>query len=135
MMSFLTFLFSPNPGHLAYGSAQAVTLLCVSAGLILASFLIRYWRVRLVNAVTKKLSRSWSSTAFWFGCIGLVLIVSRIEKIQFLAMRFFWVLWVVLLILVIVIQGRVFRMRHYAVLPRVSRPDDPSAKYLPGKRK
>ena len=135
MMNFLTYLFSPNPGHLTYGSTQVIALLTLSAGLMLASFAITFWRGRLQNAITKKLSRVWSSLSFWFGIVGLVLTVSRVEKIQFIAMRFLWVLWAILLLLAVFLQYRFFRMRHYEVLPRKAAPDDPRAKYLPGKRK
>ena len=134
-MSILIYLFYPNPGHLTYGSTQILLLFALCGGLLVASLLIRLWRTRQTNAVTRKLSRSWSSVAFWFGISGLVLTVSRVEKIQFIAMRFLWVVWVAVLALALVLQYRMFRMRHYAVVPRKVMPDDPGAKYLPGKRK
>ena len=135
MMNILTYLFYPNPGHLTYGSTQILLLLALCGGLILLSFLIRIWRTRQTNAVTKRLSRSWSSVALWFGISGLVLTVSRVEKIQFIAMRFLWVIWAAVLILAVVLQYRMFRMRHYEVMPRKAAKDDPGAKYLPGKKK
>lgn len=134
MTSFLTYLFYPNPGHLTYTSVQIVIAFCVSGALIVLSFLIRFWRSRLTNAVTKKLSRSWSSASLWFGIVGLVLVVSRVEKIQFIAMRFLWVIWAILLLLAVVLQYRIFRMRHYEVMPRAGKVD-PRDHYLPGKKK
>ena len=135
MNSFLLYLFYPNPGHLTYGSTQIVVLLAVSVGLVLVSFAIRFWRSRLSNAITKKLTRSWSGTAFWFGIVGLVLIVARVEKIQFLAIRFLWVFWGLFLLIAIVLQYRVYRMRHYEVMPRTIAPEDPKARYLPSKKR
>ncbi len=134
MMNVLTTLFHPNPGHLTYASPSVIAVLVACAALIALSFAITYWRARVQNAVTKKLSRSWSSLCFWFGVVGLVLAVSRVEKIQFIAMRFLWVLWGVLLLLVIVFQWRMFRMRHYEVLPRMGKAD-PRDQYLPGKKR
>ena len=134
MMTFLTYLFHPNPEHATYSSPSVIVVLVLCAALIVLSFGISSWRKHLQNAVTKKLSRAWSSTVFWFGIVGLVLAVSRVEKIQFIAMRFLWVLWGVFLLLAIVLQWRLFRMRHYAVLPRVGK-TDPRDQYLPGKKR
>lgn len=135
MMEYLTYIFYPNPGRLTYGSTQILILLAVCGGLVILSFAIRFWRRGLQSAITKKLSKSWSACSFWFGIVGLVLIVSRVEKIQFVAMRFAWVLWGIALLTTLFLQYRVFRMRHYEVLPRKATPDDPGAKYMPGKRK
>ncbi len=135
MMNILTYLFYPNPGHLTYDSTQTLIAFAVCGGLLLVALLIRFWRARQINAITKKLSRSWSAVSFWFGVIGLVLIVSRVEKIQFVAMRFLWVIWAVLLVALVLLQYRIYRMRHYELMPRKVAPDDPRAKYLPGKKK
>ena len=135
MMSILTYLFYPNPGRLTYGSTQIIVLFVVCGGLVLLSFAVRYWRKGLQSAVTKKLSKTWSSCAFWYGIVGLVLIVSRVEKIQFLAMRFAWVLWALAALATLFLQYRLFRMRHYEVLPRKVTTNDPRAKYMPGKKR
>ena len=71
MNNLLLYIFYPNPGHLTYGSTQIVAILILCVGLIALSFGIKYWRTRLQNAITKKLSRAWSSVSFWFGVIGL----------------------------------------------------------------
>ncbi len=134
MMNTLTYLFHPNPGRLTYASPSVIAILVLCAALIVLSFGISYWRKQLQNAVTKKLSRAWSSTVFWFGIVGLVLAVSRVEKIQFIAMRFLGVLWVLFLLLAVILQWRLFRMRHYAVLPRAGK-TDPRDRYLPGKKR
>lgn len=134
-MNILTYLFYPNPGRVTYGSAEVLIVFAVCGALMLAAIGIRVWRGRLTNATTKKLSRSWSAIAFWFAITGLVLTVSRVEKIQFVAMRFLWILWGALLLALVILQYRIFRMRNYEVLPRATAPEDPRAKYLPSKRK
>lgn len=134
MDAFLRYWFYPNPGNAAYQTPSMVYLLILCGALIIASILIRFWRSRLTNPVTKKLSRSWGPAAFWFGIVGLVLIVCRVEQIQFLAMRFTWVLWFAVFAVYVIIQIRLFRMRHYEVLPKV-RYEDPLEKYLPKKKK
>ncbi|MBI2636514.1 hypothetical protein HYW84_04300 [Candidatus Peregrinibacteria bacterium] len=133
-MSLLSYLFHPNPGHLAYSSPSAAAVLGACTALIILSFAIKYWRRRLKNSVTRKLSRAWSSISFWFGASGLLLVVSRVEQIQFIAMRFLWAFWGMLLLFLIFLQWRIFRMRHYEVLPRVDNLD-PRDRYLPGKKR
>lgn len=135
MMNLLTYLFYPNPGRVTYGSPEVLIAFAVCGGLLLVALLIRLWRARQINAITKKLSRSWSAVSFWFGIIGLVLIVSRVEKIQFVAMRFLWVIWALALVGLLFLQYRIYRMRHYELMPRTAAPDDPRAKYLPGKKR
>lgn len=129
----LHFLFATNPAGVSYGSTSMLFLFALCGGLIIASFALRAWRKNLSNPVTKKLSRSWSSAAFWFGLIGLVMTVCRIEQIQFLAMRFFWLLWVIAAVATLYFQYRQFKARHYKVLPRQSGAD-PRDRYLPKKR-
>lgn len=134
MSNFFLYIFHPNPGGAAYVSPTMGTLLLLSLGLVVASFFIRMWRSKLRNAVTKKLSRLWSDAALWFGIIGVILVVSRVEGIQYFAMRFWWGVWVVALLAVVVLQLRLFRTRHYEVLP-TAKIVDPREKYLPGKKK
>jgi len=127
----LRFLFTVNPKGVGYGSPSMVWLFVLCGALILASFIILFWRRRLENPVTRKLSRSWSSACFWFGMIGLLLVVCRVEQIQFLSMRFLWVLWVLCFALYAFFQVRQYRARHYKILPRVKHVD-PRDRYLPG---
>jgi hypothetical protein len=134
MSTFLTFLFASNPRGVEYSSPSMLGLLGLCAAMIVLSFGIRFWRRKQENAVVRKLSRSWSSTIFWFGIVGLVLVVARVEGIQFVAMRFWWVLWAGLLLGYAFLQLRLFRMKYYAVIP--TRPqEDPKDRYLPGKRR
>ncbi|MEK7218171.1 MAG: hypothetical protein AAB728_01760 [Patescibacteria group bacterium] len=130
----LLYVFYPNPGDVTYGSSSIVTILALCVVLLVLALTVRSWRAGLQSPVTRRLSRSWSAASFWFGIAGLVLAVSRVEKIQFLAMRFTWVLWGLSLLVYVLFQFRNFRARNYRVLPSL-RTDDPREKYLPGKRK
>lgn len=134
LVSFLTYWFYPNPGNADYGNPKVQLLLALCVLLMAGAVGIRFWRNRQPNPITKKLSRSWAVASLWFGIVALVLTVSRVEQIQFFAMRFLWALWVIALVAYIILQVRVFRARHYQVLPRetVVDPRDP---YLPGKKR
>ena len=132
-MDFLIYLFWPNPGVSTYSETTVVAMLLFCVTLLVGAFLLKLWRYRLQNAVTKKLTRTWSSAFFWFAFVGLLLIVSRVEGIQFLGMRFWSVLWGLLLALYIFLQLRQFRARHYQILPTMKR-EDPREKYLPKKK-
>lgn len=48
MMDILTYLFYPNPGHLTYGSMQALIAFAVCGGLLLVALLIRLDRKSVV---------------------------------------------------------------------------------------
>ena len=133
-MNFLIYLFWPNPGNATYESPKALALLVFCAVLVVGSLAIRFWRKSLKNSVTRKLSRSWPAASFWFGLTGLILVVCRVEGISYLSMRFLWVLWGLSLLLFLYFQVKLFRARHYEVVPREERMD-PREKYLPKKKK
>jgi len=99
------------------------------------SFALKRWRKNKKNAVTKKLSRSWPSAAFWFGLIGLFLVVSRVEGISYVSMRVWWLVWFVTMGIYVGIQIKMYSMRNYEVLPKEQSADDPREKYLPKKKK
>ncbi|PIR48737.1 hypothetical protein COU80_03505 [Candidatus Peregrinibacteria bacterium CG10_big_fil_rev_8_21_14_0_10_55_24] len=101
---------------------------------VLFSIAVRFWRRRSSNPSFKRLSRSWASAAFWFGLVGFVFIVARVEQISFLAMRFLWVLWGISFAVYLWFQVRLFRLRYYATLPSQVT-EDPRTKYLPSKKK
>ena len=132
-MSFLSFWFWPNPGGWHYSDTRVVAVLIACSLLILTSFALRFWRRSLQNSVTRSLTRSWPLGAFWFGFIGLVFAFSRVEMIQFLAMRAAWALWLALLVLFASFQFVQFRRRHYTVLQRTTVVDE-REKYLPKAR-
>lgn len=133
MMRILNYLFWPLPAQPEYGDPRVIGVLILCGGLILLSFALSFWRKRVRDSVAKKLSRSWSSAAFWYGVVGLLLTVARVEGVSFLAMRVLWVLWGLALAFTVVWHVRQFRTRHYTVVPRaaVSDPRDP---YLPHKK-
>ena len=130
----LTYLFYPNPGPVALSNPKALVLLIACGLMVVGSFAIKKWRSRLSNAVTRKLSRSWSMASFWFGIVGCFFVFSRMESIGYLSIRFWWVLWLIALLLYLFIQVRVFRARHYEILPREST-KDPRSRYLPKRKK
>ncbi len=131
--ALLTYWFYPNPGGVSYGAPKVIAALLLCTALIVGSFFVSLWRSRLENPLTRKLSRSWPATLRWFGGIGLVLTVSRVEQVQFLAMRFLWVLWILAAAGAIVLHVRLWRLRHYSVLDRPLE-QDPREKYLPKKK-
>ncbi len=134
LLQFFSFFFYPNPGNADYSSPKSIALMVFCALLIVGAGAVSVWRRRLQNAVTRKLSRSWSTAMVWFGISGLLLVIARVEQIQFVSMRILWVVWFVIALFFIILQMRLFRARHYEVLPKeVSR--DPRAKYLPKKRR
>ena len=135
MQDVLTYLFWPNPGMPVggYGNPKVLLLFGCGVALIIAGAVIRSWRRRMQNPVTKRLSSSWSAAAFWFGIVSIFLTVSRVEMISFVAMRILWLIWALSVALYLLFQIRSFRARHYEVLPK-ERIDDPRTKYLP-KRK
>lgn len=136
MQAFLTYWFWPNPAGWTYGTQSVVLLLTLSAALVVASFGIRLWRRKLPGGMTKVLSRSWSAVCIWFGLIGFVLIVSRVEQIQFFSMRVLWAVWALALVLYVLFQLWQFRRRHYSVMKQAgSVLDDDMARYLPRKKR
>lgn len=130
-MQLLTYLFWPNPGTSSYTTPKNLVLLLVCAALIAGYFGIRMWRAK-AGPVAKRLSGSWASTSMAFGIIGLILAVARVEGIQYIGMRIWWVVWLLAGIAYAVIQYRKFRARHYEVLPVQRVAEDP---YLPRKKK
>ncbi len=133
-MSFLTYLFRSNPGNLTYGSPYAVAVITACVALVVASFALRQWKKGSASAMVRKLGGVWANAAFWFGISGLLLIICRIERIQIIAMRFWWVVWVVLAALFLFAQWKIFRARHYQVLPRMMH-SDPRDAYIPGRKR
>ncbi|HVW66776.1 MAG TPA: hypothetical protein VHA78_03520 [Candidatus Peribacteraceae bacterium] len=134
LLQTFSFFFWPNPGNASYGSPKAMALLIFCVLLVALAVVISFWRRRLKNQVTKKLSRSWGSASFWFGFTGLILVIARVEQIQYIAMRVWWVAWVAAAILYVWFQIRLFRARHYEVIPTQT-VADPRSKYLPKQKK
>ncbi len=134
MNSWLSYIFWPNPGNTGYDNPKVIALLVFALLLIAGSFVITRWRNHATNQSLKKVSRSWSTATFWFGCIAFILIIARVEQIQFLAMRFLWFVWVLIAVLYVYAQVRAVRTRTYEVLPTVQKKDARS-KYLPSRKR
>ena len=130
----LAYLFWPNPAGATYGSPKAIVLMIVCVLLIAASIVLSVWRKKTTNTILKKLSRSWSTTCFWLGFTGLIFIVARVEQIQFISMRVWWVLWIAIAVFYVYLQFKFFRARYYEVLPATS-VHDPRSKYLPKRKR
>jgi len=130
MKQFLVYWLWPNPGMWTYGDKKILMAIVLCGILVLLSFTIKFWRSQLQNSVTRSLSNSWSRATFWFGIVGLILIVSRVETIQFLSMRVLWALWFLSFFLYAVFQLIQFRRRHYVLLKRVHVVDE-RERYLP----
>jgi len=130
MKQFLVYWIWPNPAGWNYGDPKIKAAIILFLVMIVLSFMIRFWRTRLKNPVTRNLSASWSRSLFWFAVVALFLIVSRVEEIQFLAMRLLWIFWFVSFFLYLFFQLLQFRRRHYTVLKRVQVVDE-REKYLP----
>lgn len=135
MSDFFVYLFWPNPANAMYDSPKALALLVACSLMVASSFAIKHWRKSIHNAPTKKLSRSWPSATFWFGLIGLFLVVCRVEGISFVSMRVWWLLWLIALVLYIFIQLKMFKARHYNVVPKSKTEATQRDKYLPKKKK
>lgn len=134
MNDFLTFVFWPNPGNAHYTSPKALTLLIVCLALVVASFVLPRLRASWTNAQLKKVSGSWATACGWFGWTGLVLVIARVEEIQYVAMRFLWIFWIVPLCAYVFAQYKTYRSRYYEVIP-TSVVQDGRAAYLPRKKK
>lgn len=134
MKQILSYLFWPNPGNTSYADPKITIALLVCALLLIGSYLVKRWRSRNPNPMTRKLSRTWATAMFWFAVTAMIMIVSRVEEIQFLAMRFLWMLWAGAIAAYLFIQMRIYQTRHYTVLPKEAI-EDPRDKYLPKRRK
>lgn len=134
MNAWLSYIFWPNPGNAHYDNPKVMALLVMCLLLVVASFALSRWRNGLANPSLKKVSKSWSGASFWFGVLGILLTVARVEQIQFLAMRFLWFIWFACAVLFVVAQVYVVRTRTYEVLPSHT-PTDDRAKYLPKRKR
>ncbi len=133
MRTFLVYWFWPNPGGWQYADPKVAIALAGCGALILLSFIIKYWRGQLQSSITRSLTSSWSTVLFWFGLLGVIFIICRVEMIQFMAMRLLWLLWALSLGLYALYQLLRFRRRHYVLLDRVKVLDERD-KYLPRKK-
>lgn len=127
------YLFWPNPGNALYTSPKIIALLVFCVALVISSFVIRWWRHQEQHSRRRLLSRSWPAASLWFGISGLILIVARVEQIQFVAMRLWWVIWGIAAGLYVWFQVKNWHLRYYEVLPQ-TRERSPMEKYLPRRK-
>lgn len=131
MTSFLSYWFWPNPGGWHYSDPRVQMILAACAALVLLSFVVRVWRSRFVkNPATRTLTANWFTVLLTFGLLGGLLVVCRVETIQFLSMRVLWLVLALAFTLFFVLQVIRFRRRHYVVLER-RKVIDEREKYLP----
>lgn len=134
IMPFLTYWFYPNPHSVSYTSPKAFVVLLLCFALIAGSFVLKAWRKKTKNPVTRKLSASWPTACMWFGITGLVMVVARVESISYVSMRMWWAVWVVVAGLYVFAQYRLFKARHYEPVPG-KKTEDPRQEFLPKKKK
>jgi len=133
-MSFFSSLFDPFPPALEYSDPLLLPFLLIALGLLAASYFLSRLSRNHPNPVTKKLTKIWPKAAFFYGFVALILVVSRAEAIQYIAMQFWWIVWAILGILFATVQYRLFRSRHYQVL-KSEHVEDPREKYLPKRKR
>ncbi len=135
MTNIIQYIFWPNPSTPSYMDPKVLVILSVCCILVIGSFAVRYWRKTLSNPITKKLSRSYGTAMLWLGIVGLFLIICRVEGISYLSMRLWWGVWIFVAAAYTAIQIKIFRTKHYEILPRETVREDPNEKYLPKKKK
>lgn len=133
-MLTLSFWFWPNPGNADYSSPKAIVLIVLCIAAIVAAVVLPRVRNGWTNPQLKKLSRTWAAACAWFGGTGLVLVICRVEEIQYLAMRFLWVIWGAALLAYLAIQVKLYRARYYEVIPNAPM-QDARAAYIPKAKK
>lgn len=133
-MSLFTYLFWPNPANAYYSDSSMLLLLGIGLACVLLSIALRVWRQSQKDGLRRKLSASWPSAALWFGIVLLILVVARVESIQFVAMRLWVFVWGLSVLAYLFFQVRRYKTRYYEILPR-AKTDDPRAKYLPKKKR
>ncbi len=134
MQQFFSYWFWPLPGGWHYQDPKVQALLIGCLALIVLAFVIKFWRTRMKNPVTKTLSKSWTSAAITFGIIAAILVVSRVETIQFISMQALWAVWGLSFVAYVILQIINFKNRHYVVLQK-QRTVDVRDKYLPRKKR
>jgi low temperature requirement protein LtrA len=134
MKLFFSYWFWPNPAGWHYQDTKVQLVLLGCLVMVLGYFAIRFWRSKLRNPITRSLSASWARASMVFGVVAAVLVVSRVETIQFVSMRAMWAVWLLCLALYILIQLLNFRRRHYVIVEKQHVVDERD-KYLPKKKK
>lgn len=132
-MNALSYLFWPNPGVAAYSDPMPLAAFAVCGVLLLLSLVLRILRKRAHSWSIRRFAQSFDRVTLWFGIVGLLLVVARVEGMQYLAMRFWWVVWGGSLLSCSVVQLRRLRFLGYEVISSAA-PPDPREKYLPRRK-
>ena len=130
----LSYLFWPNPQATTYDNPKVMAILVMCGLFVVASFVLSRWRRTKGNPVTRRLARSWPAAFVWFGVIGFILAIARVEQISYISMRVWWIVWALAAGLFAYAQWRRWRTMHYEVLP-ANHINDPREKYLPKRKK
>lgn len=135
MKDVLIYIFWPNPPTPSYSDPKVALLIALCVALVAGSFALKIWRKNVVNPVTRRLTKSYPAALLTFGLVGLFLLVCRVEGISYLSMRLWWGVWLVCVGVFAFIQFKLFKARHYEIIPQGPTPKDPKQKYLPRKKK
>lgn len=133
-MTALSYLFWPNPGGATYGDPHPQIAIAVCGAFLLLSLALRIMRARSPSGAVRRFAQSFDGIALWFGVTGLLLVIARVEEIQYLAMRFLWIVWGGSFILCGVVRLRRLRLLGYEVIPSAV-PPDLREKYLPRRKR
>src|SRR3989338_8152624 len=116
MMSFLSYIFWPNPGNADYTSPKVLLVFFLCIVLLLCALVVPRFPVP-ASSQLRRFRSSLVRSCGLFGGIGLFLIVARVEEIQYIAMRFWWFLWGISFFVYVFFLWRVYQRSSYAVLP------------------
>jgi len=133
-MDVLSYLFWPNPEGVSYSDLHPRIALIFCGMLLLSSLVLRVMRARSHFGSFRRLAHSWARAALWFGSVGLLLVVARAEDIQYIAMRFWWIVFGGSFALYVFVQCRCARLLWYEVIPFVPS-QDLREKYLPRRKR
>lgn len=133
-MNLLSYLFWPNPGGVMYSDPHPLIALLVCGLFLLSSLMVRRMHARSHSGPFRRLTQGWARAFWWFGVLGLLLVVARAEEIQYVAMRFWWIVLGVSVVAYGAWQCRRARTLWYEVIPSAALPDS-REKYLPHRKR
>ena len=133
-MGVISYLFWPNPGGVSYLDPHPLIALLVCGVLLLLALVLRILRTRSHSGSFRRLTQSFDRAALWFGLVGLFLVIARAEEIQYVAMRFWWIVFGGSFALYVFVQCRRARLLWYEVIPSAPS-QDLREKYLPHRKR
>ena len=129
-MEVFSYLFWPNPGGVSYAGPHPRIAFLVCGILLLLSLVLRILRARSRSGSFRRLSHGWARAVLWFSLVGLFLVVARVEEVQYVAMRFWWIVWGGSAAGYVFLQWRRTQRLWYEVIPSTPAQDF-REKYLP----